>query len=662
MNNQLRTLTGFAMPVIIVLMCFFANPIHSQTGKNPQSDENLKKVTLPAKPQQRLEALLSLSEFNPDVRETIRFSEEAIYLADSLNNKPFQIKALIINARGWKKWGDPAHALEKLGKAYTLARETKDQRALAEIYTDLGETHRAALNKKEALKFLYQAQTIANQLQDSLLIARIHDRLAAVWFEKLHELPEMTQDRITQRFLNPALQETLFSIPEVKEITDSLLFHLNYSGSLANILRDADLMISNKIIRAAYLNSVGDFHSAVQIYQHLYDSLNMQANYPHFELILINYGTLLRLMNDYPGAMKYLEEARDLALSHNNLIYSRMAFQVLAQLYYDVGDYKKAAEALDSYADILLKMYQAYVQLKEFQSLQTYKAAQLEQKIKTQKTALVSAIIFFLLILIILSIFLWLLSKQVKKQKALLAELHQKNEELIKNDQEKDKFFSIIAHDLKTPFNAIMGFSNLLLDEIREKGYFELGEYARIVKESSENAYSLLVNLLEWSRARTGQLKFLPEKINFPEILKEIEKTFLSQSSRKNISIVREVPDNLTLTADPVMLHAILRNLLSNCIKFTNPGGKILVRAEKSNGMVEIIISDTGIGMNQEQLDSLFDLSKTHSRKGTQNETGTGLGLLMTKEFVEKHGGILTIESKVGEGTTYKIQFKEYLS
>ena len=217
----------------------------------------------------------------------------------------------------------------------------------------------------------------------------------------------------------------------------------------------------------------------------------------------------------------------------------------------------------------------------------------------------------------------------------------------------KDKFFSIIAHDLRSPFNGILGFSAILVDQIQEKNYEGIDEYARIVQNSAKRALSLLMNLLEWSRSQTGLVKFSPEYVEIGILIDEVVNLFDDMAQQKSIELSIELPSKVIAFSDKDMISTILRNLISNALKFTNPGGKIIISAERKPDEILFSVADNGVGMKKDALGKMFRIDVGSSTKGTNNESGTGLGLILCKEFVEKHGGKIWAESEYGKGSTF---------
>ncbi len=241
----------------------------------------------------------------------------------------------------------------------------------------------------------------------------------------------------------------------------------------------------------------------------------------------------------------------------------------------------------------------------------------------------------------------------ISNRKKAEEDLYESEKRLKELNATKDKFFSIIAHDLKSPFNAIIGFSNLLDEQIHKKDQEGIEEYVGIIRNSSQRAMDLLTNLLEWSRSQTGRMEYNPEYVELVALINYVTELSEDTARQKSISIKKELPQNIDAFADKAMLSAILRNLISNAVKFTNKGGTIVISATQNKKEVIVAIRDTGIGITEDGIRKLFRIEESYSTTGTQNETGTGLGLLLCKEFVQKHGGKIWVESEPGKGSIF---------
>ncbi len=223
----------------------------------------------------------------------------------------------------------------------------------------------------------------------------------------------------------------------------------------------------------------------------------------------------------------------------------------------------------------------------------------------------------------------------------------------------KDKFFSIISHDLRSPFNSILGFTEIMKEELPNLSRHELKTYIDSLYQSTRNIYSLLNNLLQFSRFQLGSMEFYPERLNLKEMVERNLDMMRGNAVRKKISLVGEVNPRIMVLADIDMLNSVFQNLISNAIKFTRTGGSVKLQATDKGNHVEIKISDTGIGMSKKILEGLFKIENRKSRSGTRHEGGTGLGLLLTKEYIEKDGGTLEVQSKAGKGSTFTFRLKK---
>ena len=238
----------------------------------------------------------------------------------------------------------------------------------------------------------------------------------------------------------------------------------------------------------------------------------------------------------------------------------------------------------------------------------------------------------------------------IKKYENALKE----NEERLKQlNADKDKFMSILAHDLKSPFNSLLGFSQLLVENVHENNMNKIDQYANIISNSATKTFHLLEDLLLWSRAQSGKIVYEPESFNLGEICQSMVKETTSHALSKGISVQSYVSTEFAVFTDKRMIKTVLRNILSNAIKFTHNNGEITLDANQTEEEITVSLADTGVGMNEKALSELFNIAKENTTKGTNNEEGTGLGLQICKEFVEKMGGTIWAESEVNKGTVF---------
>ncbi len=243
--------------------------------------------------------------------------------------------------------------------------------------------------------------------------------------------------------------------------------------------------------------------------------------------------------------------------------------------------------------------------------------------------------------------------QDITERKRIEEELKENEARLLELNSTKDKLFAIIAHDLRGPFNNILGFSSLLYENVRSFDIDKTEKILGFLNASAMHNFFLLDSLLSWSKSQTGQLEFKPEKIDLQEIVQGIIGFLKSSAHLKNISLSYSSTNLVAPYADLNMLQTILRNLISNSIKFTNPGGFVKVCAVSNHYMVEVIVEDNGVGMTKEKQDKLFRTDSIVTTIGTANERGSGLGLIFCQEFVEKHGGKIWVESEPDKGSKF---------
>jgi PAS domain S-box-containing protein len=243
------------------------------------------------------------------------------------------------------------------------------------------------------------------------------------------------------------------------------------------------------------------------------------------------------------------------------------------------------------------------------------------------------------------------IDRDITERKLAEEKLEKYSQELKELNAGKDKLFSIIAHDLRSPFNPLLGFSQILVNDFESLTPEEIKDYNNEIYNSLKNEYTLLENLLNWSRLETGQMKLNPEKINLYDNTENVINLLSGNAKLKDIVLINETDKDIFVSADSNMLHSVLQNLISNSIKFTNKDGLIKIYSKKgASGFIQITVSDNGVGMTNDQIKNLFGLAAA-STKGTNDEIGTGLGLMICKEMIERQGGTISVKSEVGKGT-----------
>lgn len=252
------------------------------------------------------------------------------------------------------------------------------------------------------------------------------------------------------------------------------------------------------------------------------------------------------------------------------------------------------------------------------------------------------------------------LKKLVSELESLNLQLQSSEKELKSLNVSKDKFFSIIAHDLRSPFSSLLSFSEFLIEDIDELSKEDITSFASKIHESASTVFKLLENLLNWSRIQTGKMIVSPIRLSIADRVNAAVKLLSNNIENKDIVIVNDIPSDSYVYADEDMIFSVIQNLLSNAIKFTRRGGTISFSASRNDGFWHTVIADSGVGISKQDLEMLFRIDSHHTTYGTEDEKGSGLGLILCKEMVERNGGRIAIASELGEGTMITFSLPAY--
>lgn len=250
--------------------------------------------------------------------------------------------------------------------------------------------------------------------------------------------------------------------------------------------------------------------------------------------------------------------------------------------------------------------------------------------------------------------------RDITERKQAELQIQQQNLELKKLNEDKDRFMSIVSHDLKTPFNSILGLLDLLNENLHKYDLPKIEKFITTIRSSSNHFYQLLESLLLWAKSQSGKMPYEPQNINFNEVCSLVIEELKLNAEAKNLALRLSSSEENIVFADMEMLKTILRNLISNAIKFTPMGGEIEIYIEDNMDAITVVISDTGIGIPQDAIESLFNISSYHTTTGTSGESGSGLGLFLCKELIEKNKGKIWVESEPEKGSDFKFTLPKY--
>lgn len=488
-------------------------------------------------------------------------------------------------------------ALEYYNLAVEKSKKTNNLNYLASAYHGLGNVWKQMEEPDKGVDFYRKAISINKKLQNLFWLGNNYNSIAYLYFDRGD-----TQKAISCNDSAIAIYEKI-GLAEEKYI--SLSRKADYYFELEN-----------------YRKSESIYRQMLKISDSLPPISPLQA---YWGMYKIN-----RQMGDPSGALNWLEK------------------------------YKATADSLDELEDEKLVMeVEARYDLKRMKAENDHlkEENQLKQKVIASRSTLFVVSLIFAMILAIITVLLY---RSRRKLRLALNELKGKNTEIERTSAQlrelnatKDKFFSIIAHDLRNPFNSLLGLSELLHDEAKSANDTSITQYAEMIHQTSRSAYVLLENLLQWSRTQWGMIRYNPGKIELGDFMNDLLPILSEPAKKKKITISLDIPDQFQVYADTDMLASVFRNLLSNAVKFTPSGGEIFITAYSKNTKQKICVADTGIGMTPEETSRLFNIENTFSNHGTENETGSGIGLILCKEFIEKHGGDIWVESQKGEGSKF---------
>lgn len=536
-------------------------------------------------------------------------------------------------------------AIEYFYKSLEAYRKTNNNKGLAMNYTDIGNLYYMHENYDLAKKYFQDALAIYTKINSKSGIAITYTNIGNAivdggdcevgleYYEKSLAIQEELGDLngLATNYNN--IGDSYIGLKEF----DKAVLYFNKALEIANKIKDDGLLA------ILYLN-LADANSKKEKWQKAIKNAKVSLDYAnkikHLDYEVENY---LILSNSYdkigdkPLALKYLKDYTLIKDSLNTKDNSKKV-----QLFNTLNQLEKSESTI---SDLKTK-----------------------NEIARIKSANEKKIIYALIIGLAVFGFLIVLANHQHTEKTKAFKLLEfKNFQINKMNDEirehstnlkqlvstKDKFFSIIAHDLKNPFNSIKGFTELMIENNDSYDSEKRLKFLKVVKDSSVKASNLLSNLLIWANTQSGSLKYFPKKTDLNLLISEVISFLEIQAINKDINIINNINKPVFVLADENMLNTILRNLISNAIKFTEPQGAVEIFSNIKDGFLKITIKDNGVGMSPETIKNLFNINEKISHPGTANEQGSGLGLILCKDFVEKHGGTLSVESEINEGSEF---------
>jgi signal transduction histidine kinase len=428
---------------------------------------------------------------------------------------------------------------------------------------------------------------------------------------------------------------------------------LNAIGTLYFVMKNEEKALANHVV-------------ALEIRQRLNDKAAIAESYN-------NIGALYYQQKNLERAVANVDLALASAQASQDQEQMRKSYDLLSLCLRDAGDFQKALRYRELFVEMtdfiqrdmnqqkLVDAQTSYLIDKkqtEIQKLESIRKARERELAAERRTKIILyALVGLAAVVLVLILYLYLLKRRTNKVLQVAHDtVRDQNIQLTDLNATKDKFFSIISHDLKGPLNSLTSFSGLLINHTDSLSKDEIKMLAKDLDKSLKNLFALLENLLEWSRSQTGNIEFKAEPFDLTALLLQNKELLSTQAQNKNISLTFNPHSMLSVDAHRHSVNTVVRNLISNAIKFTPQGGTITLSTEVKENLLIVSIKDTGVGMPKEVIDKLFRIDTKHTTKGTADEKGTGLGLILCKDFIEKNGGKIWVMSEVGRGSTFSFQ------
>ncbi|MBF4470091.1 ATP-binding protein [Flavobacterium sp. HJJ] len=630
---------------LLLFLTFCSNRIHARNDDNKIIDSLKTELKKAKKDSQKTVLLIKLSSYSEYIGtdNAIRYAKLGLLYAKKTNNNEQIVLACTNLGISYEIKSDYPHALESFYNALQISEKTNDLKTITALYNNIGLIYIDLKNYKQGLIFYNKALKLSYQTKKERNISLLLNNIGDVYLQK-------------------------------NEYKKALIYF--YKALIINKKNEAVTGIGINLtnIGICYINiknyekGIEMLNKSISTYN---DNSNLYNTYNHYELGRAYY--LMSHDNKYSNDKKIylnksislLEDVLKKFIKYNSLKDIQDTYYYLAEGNKDKGNFKTSSNFFEQYAKIKDSIFSEESEKKmanlDFQREIDLKDKQIE--IQTLRIYSDSRKVYFLIavaaaVATLLGLFLFLyISKRSNNEL-----LKEKNTLISNINLQKDKFYSIVAHDLRGPFNGFLGLTELMAEDIDEMSNEEIKFAATNMRSSAKNLFNLLENLLEWTRMEQNLVPFEPKEYPLESTILDSILTLHDIAEKKEISIKTQIPNTISVLADKNMFQAIIRNTVLNAIKFTPKKGTIDIHAIETPADITITVKDTGIGMNQDLIDDLFKIDTKNNRIGTENEPSTGLGLILCKEFIEKHKGRIWVESEEGKGSAFHFSFpkKQY--
>ncbi len=568
--------------------------------------------------------------------------EKCLTIYESLNNKTAQVAVLMQLGVAYSYISAFSKSLEYYLLSSDINKTLADSSIMAVLDNNIGVLYSELNESDKALEYYFKALAIDSAKRDTTNIILDYNNISFLYlkkkdFKNSHIYIKKAM-RLTNRFklnefakivVKQSLGEYYLEVGQMDSAYVYLMdtYHQNLKSN-----RDKETAYSCFIL-AKYFEELNDFDTSIDYYKKALDMTDRYGYTQQNSEIYFRLGKIYELQYDYQAAYNAILKSQSISDSLN-----------LSKVRKTMADYELQKE---------LEMTRLQALLEQQKNEQ-----ELEYDTARMRFFIISMIIITLLTLLVLITYMRAYKIKKKAHKKLQDQnkvIQLQKEDLRQVNKTKDKFFSLIAHDLKNPFNIIIGYSELLLYDEEYREGERLDEMLNIIHRKAVLSHTFLENLLDWARSQSGKIQIEPTDFKMNDVINDNVDFFSETASLKNIILHSEMNGDLSVHCDRKMVDTIIRNLISNAIKFTEEGGKVEIKQKSDGKYACISVEDTGVGISKENIKRLFKIDDHFQNEGTAEEKGTGLGLILSKEFIDKNNGHIKVESFEGKGSIFTV-------
>lgn len=596
--------------------------------------------------------------------ETIKLANEALNLSLKIEEKQQVIESYILLGEVLRLFNYHTASIEAFQTAYKYSVENEYHFLDNQIFLEMAETYRASQLYEEAIKCIKKSVVLSKEKKEQFITAKAYNRYATILFEYSYQAKNT--------FINKSKDANFVLYKKdsyvAKKNLEKVLLYIDSSNTCINKNNIAfkRIELSNYNIKAATYTFLQKYNFAQLFYEKaiiLGEELDDLIELP---IIYINYSNFLHQKKEYKKAIEFGKKAYLMSKKNKIIFYEMYSSQILFTTFRDLNNIKESLKYLLIKDSLMNQINADRMQTQAYFLNLKYDEIKESENIKSQSKLIVYQYILIGMAIIFVLIITFLYHKKQKNQKKINKDLAEKNyvitiqkEQLEKSIASRNKLFTILSHDMRSPFLGLTGFADLLYDEYSTLPEEEKKHIVYEMRNSIKKIFQQINDMFEWAKLQIGFYEYMPKNIDLFNSIVLTMNVFSGNTIKKSIKVLNLVKPNTYIFADQNMVNSILRNLISNAIKFSPKNSEIIIKLIEKNEYYEVIIEDKGVGIEQDQIDDIFNANKINTTIGTDGEVGNGLGLIIVKEMVEMNEGKIWVESEINKGTKFIFTLKK---